>query len=457
MMTALGFQQGYTCIYPHLPSIDLAPTFGSWDTSNATLIIATAPPLETATDDENGNRDTISTGSELIEKGKQGLANFLSSGDRTDLKLCRENVEYYLASANRLNHKQLENVCHKFIQECGMESDRRVCLVCQSLIDKRNSVNNNPNLYHKDTDLKVPRYQIMFPKDVNSNETEGYVLVLDIRSAREIQKIGVKKLTKFGTGFTACTAYVNKCPYVFVFGGSGKHEKSLFRYDVVENKWNRFAHLKNTHYKHIMAFVPLQKAVYVIGGKGCGVIEKCEVETGHCTELNTSLKISVHNASSAVYKDKIFIFGGKTIRNHVWSVQVVDTTKNTVSKLRDLPFDCSGGQAVVVKDKIYIAMENGEMIRYCPQSDQSETCAKQPYTRKHFSMFEKNGHLNIVGGVRTDGCLEHEGTMYTYCPDSDEWRATFTFTRALPIHTSCTIDFPKECPVTPFRKMFGYC
>ena len=200
-----------------------------------------------------------------------------------------------------------------------------------------------------------------------------------------------------------------------------------------------------------------QNCNYIIGGKDSPSNERFELDNGHCTDLNANLPVHVHCAAHVLYKDKIYIFGGKTFRNEVQTVQCINTKTNSTSRLADLPVSCSGGQAIVVKDRIYLATNHGHMIKYDPETGQSELCSQQPYNRKHFVMYEKNGYLHIFGGVRTDGNIGEDGAVYKYCPLWDDWQRSVSFGKPLPIHTSCRIVFPEECPVTPFRKMFGYC
>ncbi|XP_052807215.1 uncharacterized protein LOC128236408 [Mya arenaria] len=437
-------------------------------------LLATAPFIGNETlsgtrvDDVNGNlaetlspvpltSPTATLAIQLPEDVHHDLAKYLSSGDRQELNINQANVNSYLNIANNLNHKNLKRICNHFLNgnDCKTrtwENNSRICKLCLNVHDKHPSSTNKASV---GTNPRVPSYEIMFPKDVHCSNSHKNVFVMDIRKHKEVHRIEQKKVTKFGDRFAVCAAYAKKCPYLFVSGGNGKTDRSLFKYDVVENKWSQCHHLKHPRSKHVMAFV--QNCVYIIGGQESASIERYELENGHCSELRPNLPVRVHCAAHVVYNDKIFIFGGKTLRNEVQIVQCIDTKANSTSRLSDLPFPCSGGQAIVVKDKIYLATNHGHMIKYDPETGQSELCSQQPYNRKHFVMYEKNGYLHIFGGVRTDGKVEEEGTVYKFCPLGNEWKRSVSFGVPLPIHTSCTIVYPKECPVTPFRKMFGYC
>jgi len=465
--------------FPHYTSCPVSvstATFEAFPESNVTgRLPASAPSLDAGVPfssapiiDVNGNVSDGSTSMTSVsptpptlallrvpEDVQHNLAKYLSSGEDRELNLNQTNVNIYVDVAKALNLKKLQKVCGCFLNQNDVksrpwENNRLLCKLCINVHDK-NSIGTDQFCVK----AKVPAYAIMFPKEESCDKEHRHVLVMDIRKSKEVQKTVEKRVAKFGNGFAACAAYAKTCPYVFISGGNGKAERVLMKYDVVENKWSTCANLRVSRTKHCMAAV--QRCIYIIGGKEGSSIEKYDIDSGNCSELNAKLPVPVHCAAHAVFEDKIYIFGGKTLRNEVQTVQCVDTKQNSVSRLNDLPVTCSGSQAVVVKDKIYIATNHGHMIKYDPKTDQSEMCSQQPFKRKHFIMYERKGFLHIFGGVRTDGKLDEEGTMYKYCPLGDTWRKWLTFGIPLPINASCTIVYPKECPVTPFRKLFGYC
>lgn len=454
------------CLVPyqaHAPSSCSRNTRGIVDcnarvtcTNNGTL--ATAPSFNTSpsgTDNEECDLSqmciyNIDCMGGIPQETRHSLALFLSSGDKATLNITRDNVNHYSNIANNLHHVPLQNICKMFnkVENSNSNPNSTTSLNVKSCCKHLNAPRCS----------KAPVFEIMFmrPTDVNQS---NQVLVMDSRK-NELHKIDVKKITRFGEGFASCAVYMKECPYIMVSGGCGKTAHTLQKYDVVENKWTLCDAMINPRTKHGMAFV--NKCVFIIGGKRCASIEKYSIDNNMCSDIGT-LPVSVHSPAVAVYGDKIYIFGGKTHRGNVACVQCLDTRTNKVCRLDDLPFECSGGQVIVVKDAIYFATNHGHMIKFYPDSGQSQLCSQQPYKRKHFVMFQRNNQLNIFGGIRTEGpCStdepsKHVNIMHRYCPESDIWTFEHSYNSSVPIYTSCTVRYVKECPVKPFMKLFGYC
>lgn len=465
MTTWVELQQ---CFFPLVRQIQDSGLLPIWNADpSIPRTIATAPAIESAADDNGNYGQPISPGglttgfltvslTESHEEEQHCLAKFLSSGDKNDLDLKDSNIHFYLQFAAVLHHTTLEKLCEDYLQNNQnkpWESGTCFCEQTNNRIDKKNE-NNNTNVNATVNDLNFPKFQILFLKQLHS-EDHINVLVIDVRKLNDDQTISyVKKVSRFEEGFACCTAYYKQCPYIIFSGRNSKKENALIKYDVVGHKWFHCPDMRHARAKHAMAFV--NNGVYIIGGKKCSVIEKYDVVENNCSDVGT-LPVAVYSAAHAVYRNKIYVFGGKNIRGKVSAVQCIDTNTNIVSRLQDLPFQCCGGQAIVVKDTIFFATDQGHLIKFNPVLGQSELCAQQPYRRKHFVMFEKESNLHLFGGVRTDGRTEHESTMYTYNQVADTWQQSLSFGVPLPVQASCTVTYPKECPVKPFTKLFGYC
>lgn len=416
-------------------------------------VLATAPPFSLCDTQKICDNSCVSPECNNIpgypcnvpEDVRHRVAAFLSSGDSDALFITHENIHHYKHFAKNLHHVQLEKICEQFSN--GVDQNGNKTNNVSSTLECLNSRN-----------LNVPSFVIMFLRHYDINQPNK-VLVIDLRKF-EIHKLDVKRITTFGEGFASCAAYKKECPYVIISGGCGKTANSLHKYDVVENKWMTYDNIRNPRSKHCMAF--LNGHVFIIGGKGCSSVEKYSIENNICSEI-AKLPVSVHSSAVAVYQHKIYIFGGKTLKGNVRCVQCLDTKTNKISRLDDLPSECSGGQAIVVRDTIYFATNQGHMIKFHPETGLSELCSHQPYRRKHFSMFIRNNKLTVFGGIKTEGPLtdnelwNKENTMYSYCPDADSWTLVSSYSACVPVYTSCTVQYPKECPVKPFMKLFGYC
>ena len=427
--------------------------------------LATAPSVDPASDDNGNYVPPHSPGvtTRCLTEGLIGtnveeqhcLANFLSSGDRNDLRITDTNIHYYLQFAGVLHHKALETLCEEYLQNNKNKSwEHDSCFTKDITADTDKDIgNNNKNVNISTSGLNFPKFQILFLKQFHTDD-HIKVLVMDVRKLNADQTIlDVKKVSRFEDGFACCTAYHKQCPYILFSGRHSKKDNALIKYDVVGHKWLHCSDMKYSRAKHMMAFS--NKGVYIIGGKKCSAVEKYNIADNHCTEVG-SLPVGVHSAALAVFENKVFVFGGKHIRGNVTAVQCINTDTNTIARLPDLPFESSGGQAIVVKDKIYLATSQGHLIKFDPVSNQSELCSQQPYRRKHFVMFEKENNLHLFGGLRTDGRVDNETAMFMYSPVADEWKKSISFGTSLPVQASCTVSYPKECPVKPFSKLFGY-
>ncbi|KAL4232900.1 hypothetical protein ACF0H5_007587 [Mactra antiquata] len=399
---------------------------------------ASAPTLSELTSGQRTNAQEVTSSchcnsflNEVPVQLRKGIVSYLSSGDQTSLSITPQNHHFFRKFADDINHRQLKSILDNLNGNCG----GTIC---------RGSINS-------------PMFEVMFrPMTDNHN---NQVQVFDIRK-NIIHTIEVKKITRFGEGFSTCAVYVRDCPYILISGGYGKTQTTIEKYDVVENKWAKCCSLKNSRIKHRMVFVG--RSAYIIGGKTSASIERYDIANNNSEEI-TTLPIRVHSFAATTYGDNVFIFGGKSQNGDVACVQCLDTRSGKVHRWPDLPYKCSGGQAIVVKDQIYFATNHGHMIKFDPTSGQSILCSQQPYIRKHFTMFSNQDRLCIFGGLRTEGPVESgpssmsPNSMYIYDPDSDTWTFERSYNETVSVYSSCTVRYPKECPVKPFMKLFGYC
>lgn len=425
----------------------------------------TAPTLEAISESDGCNNTDfyVSKSSTLIEPFQntelgiqQDVAKFCKFGNADVLHLTDENFHLYLHKAIILHYPTFIKHCLKFYELCANKnniwnSKHSLCSTCaNTLLDKTyiyRSVNKHLGKNTKDSPVHI----IMFLKStIAVNENEAYnVALMDGRDPGHLVRLKVKKISKFGDGFAACSAQFNKCPFILFSGGTSKTSDYVWQYDVILNKWVHCANMAHSRSKHGMAFT--QGSVYVFGGKGCDNIERINIST-NTRQAVALLPVGVHSFAFVVYEDKIFIFGGRTSRQKVSHVQCFDTKTNCATRLPDLPMSCSGGQAHVVKDKIYFATNHGHIIKVDPVSGKSEKCADQPYRRKHFVIFERNEQLYIFGGIKTDEPFEKDSSIYKYCPLSDSWICERSHETLLPVTASCNVLYPRHCPVKPFVK-----
>ena len=296
--------------------------------------------------------------------------------------------------------------------------------------------------------IAAREYMVLFTNPA-LREQAGTMAVFDICTST-IFNVRTGKGKYMSEGYAVCSYHVEKVPYVVISGGSGKSNSPntrLYRYDVVRDKWDIKIDLKNNRSGHVMCYCAGQ--IYLVGGLQTSSVEVCQLNAKKCIGIG-SLPVPVHNMAHAVVDDKIYIFGGETDRGKISAVQCIDARTNTITRLKDLPCECSGGQAVLYNKTIYIATHQGHMIKYDSSSGNSELCNHQPFCRKNFAMFTKDGCIFILGGVRTDGHVGLPCVLCKYMPETDHWVRAATFAKHVPIYASCYVQYPKSCPIIPF-------
>ena len=388
----------------------------------------------------------------FIKKCPEGsqsmIASYLSSGKISDIVLCPENFHLFLHVSISLNLRQLKEHCIKHYFECN-EADKLMIngdCTCVFAIEYEcvKGYQRSESIISDHGDNSPPEYYIAFTRS-RKTPNKAHVVVLNLANRQKVLQRVIEK--PFGNGFACCSIERNESPFIYVSGGENKSQTQVWKYDVIEGRWNKSTKL--AHGRSFHAMTVCNGTLYVLGGKEVPCIEEYD-HSGKKWKDRASLIIPVHSAICAVHGRKIYIFGGQTPAGPVSTVQCFDTVTNRVSRLPDLPCTISNGQAVVLNDHIYIASGQGHLIMFEALCGISKLCSEQPVRREQFGMFVKNDRIYLVGG---DVC-ESEGSddkpEYRYNPEKDCWVEKDTSNICLPVYASCIIRFPKKCPVIPF-------
>ena len=381
-----------------------------------------------------------------------GLSTYLSTGDCDCLNICGETFHFYFHYACKWNDASLFHACVLCCVTNGMSLPEAPVCDCRKILDfeldklNANVCHCSQTYQSLTTKTRTPEYLILFTSPI-LGESHRRMAVFDKRTSN-IFSVLASKEKYMGEGYAVCSFHAEKVPYVVISGGKGKSSAAkLYSYDVVRDKWKKKVNLTRNRSGHVMCYCFGQ--IYLIGGLQTSSVEVCEIESKKRVDIG-SLPVAVHNMAHVIADGKIYLFGGENNRGKVSAVQCIDTKTKTITRLRDLPCECSGGQAVLFNQTIFIATHQGHMIKYDIVTGNSELCNHQPFCRKYFAMFTKDDCIFIIGGIRTDG---HSGVpciLCKYVPQTDQWVKAATFAKPVPIYASCAVQYPKTCPIIPF-------
>ena len=377
------------------------------------------------------------------------IASYLSTGKVTDIVLCPENYHLFLHVSINLNLRQLKSYCIQHYFECD-EPEKLVITgecSCTGEIESeaQKGYRRSESVVSEHDDLAPPEYYIAFSKSQKSQEKVKVVVINMSAKCNVLQRIIEKP---FGKGFACCSVELKESPFVFVSGGENKSLTQFWKYDVIVCRWDKQPKLNHGRSCHVMA--KCGNSLYVIGGKETSCIEEYNLKEKKW-KVRAALATSVYSSISAVHGGKIYIFGGKTPAGPVSTVQYFDTATNAVHRLPDLPCPISNGQAVVMKDNIYIASGQGHMIVFDTLCGVSNLCSEQPIRRSNFGMFVKSDRVYFVGGELNEGEEKDSEPQYRYNPEKDCWVEKDKLNMNFPVYASCIIRYPKKCPVIPFE------
>ena len=387
---------------------------------------------------------------ELPTNIRTNVAEILITGAADLLDIREETFHMYLHCASVCSNSSLLRACACYAHRMSLSETTLDCDGdCRKLLNcELNKLNANICVCPQGckNSMAVREFLVLFTSPI-LREHPGSMAIFDIHSSTMFN-IRTSKGKGINEGYAVCSYHLENVPYVVISGGNGKSSARLHRHDVVRNKWDMKIDLKINRTGHVMCYCAGQ--IYLVGGLQTSSIEVCQMNTKKVTNIG-SLPVAVHNMAHVVANDKVYIFGGETDRGMVSTVQCIDTKKSEITRLEDLPCECSGGQAICLNNEtIYIATHQGHMIKYDIATDTSELCSHQPFCRRNFAMFTKDGCIFILGGVRTDGHAGPPCVLCKYMPQTDHWVKAATFAKYVPIYASCHVQYPKLCPIIPF-------
>ena len=397
---------------------------------------------------DSGCTNLISFIKECPEGSRSMIASYLSSGKLSDIVLCPENFHLFLHVSIALNLRQLKEHCIRHYFECDEVEKIVISGDCTCVFaieyEAQKGYQRSESVLSENDDNSPPEYYIAFTRSQKTPD-KVRVVVLNTTSKQKVLQRVIEK--PFGSGFGCCSIERNESPFIYVSGGENKSSTQVWKYDIIEGRWNKSTKLAHGRSSHVMTVC--NDVLYVLGGKEVPCIEEYDHSRKKWKD-RASLATPVHSAISAVHGNKIYIFGGLTPAGPVSTVQCFDTSTNRVSRLQDLPCPIANGQAVVLNDNIYIASGQGHMIMFETHFGISNLCSEQPVRREQFGMFVKNDRIYLVGGEVCESEGSGDKPHYRYNPEKDCWVEKEALNLCLPVYAGCIIRFPKKCPVIPF-------
>ncbi|KAL4232917.1 hypothetical protein ACF0H5_007604 [Mactra antiquata] len=387
------------------------------------------------------------------------IASYLSTGSLEHVQLTLENIHHYYHVASNLNLRQLRESCLKFchinnqmtilstFEGCGCKDD--IELESANGYCRSESVVSNPDC------SEPPQYYVVFSKESVLDpkvKSKVKVMVIDMSERRKVYQHDVEKMRQFGDGFACCSCEDKGTPIVYVSGGEGSNHV-VRKYDIILGRWEKCTKLIHGRSNHMMV-TSGNGSLFVLGGTEVPCIEEYNMKSNKWSE-KASLATQVVEAACIYYKEKIYVFGGRTTAGPVANVQCYDINTHRVSLLQDLPCPFEGGQVVTLNDLIYIATNQGHMICFNPKDGTSYLCTRQPIHRERFGMFVKNRRIYLVGGLLNDEDKRSRTVpQYRYNADKDLYVEKYKLCQTFPVYASCIINYEKKCGVIPFNESF---
>ncbi|KAK3608412.1 hypothetical protein CHS0354_035414 [Potamilus streckersoni] len=390
----------------------------------------------------------------LPDEERKKLAKFLSDGYPACLQLNELNFHSFLHLCSLRTFSgddKLFRHCISFYNDVKSENkldSLQCCADCKRSLDDYEAKMTFTCGNICKTGENV-RYTVLFLNEyVNEKQT---VKVVELASTIIVHKQSVQKISRFGHGFSVCSQIRNDCPYIFISGGKGPSGREMMEYDVIENKWKKCPPLPRARINQSM--ISVEENIYLIGG-GISSIVKYNTRTKIYSTIGYFEK-NISNPLVIQYHKCLYIFGGRTSNEYdddcdVPSVRKLDMTTNVLDGSQDLPVAFSGGQAVLLNDKVYIATPGGSLICFDPKTGRSRLCSSQNFNRDLFFMFVSDNRLCVLGGIEKSKKTFCR-TLDRYCPEQDCWRRASEVKTDFPIIASCILQYPHKCPVLPFQ------
>lgn len=167
--------------------------------------------------------------------------------------------------------------------------------------------------------------------------------------------------------------------------------------------------------RHESSMVVYKDKIYLLGGRGINPVNVFDPKT-NTWSAKKETPIEFHHFQAVVYKDAIYVVGAMTgkypIETPLENVWIYSPENDTWKKGVEIPKNRrrGGAGAALYKDKIYLACgidfghtsgTNNLFDEFDPQTGKWKTMTKAPHIRDHFSVIVVEDKLYCIGGRNT--------------------------------------------------------
>jgi len=140
--------------------------------------------------------------------------------------------------------------------------------------------------------------------------------------------------------------------------------------------------------------------LYVMAGRSNTSVFAIPLKNEEGWDIKGELMAPVVGASSVVFEENIYVFGGTLGQEKAECVQSYDTNLNQGTIFTTLPSPTAWSRAVCRGSIAYVVSSTGEVIKVCLESGTCEVVVKLPqFSRKWFGIDLVNDKLSILGGL----------------------------------------------------------
>ena len=154
-----------------------------------------------------------------------------------------------------------------------------------------------------------------------------------------------------------------------------------------------------------------------------------------------------HHASTAVWEDKLYLFGGDPYSGRGPDAWVYDPQTDMWQAITPMPLRVVAGSAITLDDQIFLmggishstadGIFDGSVQRYDPQQDEWEILSMMPVIVNHCALVVIDGEIYVIGG--RDASTDYD-LVQIYNPVSDSWREGPPLQRARAGHAAVLLD-----------------
>ncbi len=207
---------------------------------------------------------------------------------------------------------------------------------------------------------------------------------------------------------------------IVITGGlisSDTYSTQCWKLRLATMKWTALPNLNVARYDHATVYVGNQ--VYVLGGgtRGTKSVEYLDEQNGSW-QITCDMPSALYWHTAIGYKQFIYVFGGCSSGSSQKSTFMFDTISKEWSSKADMNMmsgGCNYGSSVVYRDRIFVLGGKNCCMSYDPDQDQWKTHSKPAVKHNRPSaVVWKDTQILLCGG-------ENTSVIEEYSPDTDTW------------------------------------